>query len=899
MISDNTGGVSRAETTEVQHRSYKKWCDFLGSDTAQTKGFVEHGLKEETSAAASRQEGVWKTAPCMANCSCKSSRCLLKAYVVDGIPTKLTTDEQGEDSIENLQRKACARGYAQISNYLSADRVKYPMKRKGWSPENPHGELRGRDEWERISWDEALDIIASEMRKVIDEYGTRGILTIGYPHFEPTTFDHFDCLLNALGGALHPAHATISLGSWPFVELFMTGGLFEAPDYLSIQESDLHFFFGCNWEAVKSGNTAHQLSAAKEAGGKIIIIDPWLNQTAQSMADEWIPIRPGTDTAFVLGMAYHMIVNDLQDQAYLDRYCVGFDAEHMPEGAPVEDNFKDYVLGTYDKEPKTPEWAAKICGVPAADTKRLAEEIAATENINFFAGQSVTKIPAGEMFAQVFYTLAFMHGNVGKPGNYASWTGLNENQSHSPHSSEAGEGWNGKGLNPINKLFPPTIMLAPNFFAIEDWDSWDDIEYSEAWKSCLEGSYGRECWPGGKKPVDIHMIYTGGYGNWLNSMPNASKGIEMFRKVDFVMGANPFFCPSVQYADIVLPVATWWEKGEISWSQSSDTVFWADHVMDPLFESRREDEIAVGLAERLGVDPDQVKTMSDAEVAYFSLAGSSYTEEYGGEKKPLITLTQDDLDELGITPYDGASWLEQNPRATGRPQEGLITLAEFKERGFYQTKRKKGDALCHRPYEAFYRDPVAAPLQTSTGKFEIYCPTLAGLVNGYGFSEIAPIGKWIPDSYQGQGAQTEDYPLLLWTPHSLARAHTSFAGVETLKKAFPHYCFMSVVDADDRGIQDEDLVLMTSPHGKILRPVKVTPTVVPGAVALENGAWMCIDEDTGIDIGGNANILQAPAASGQGSQSWTGTICQVTKYSGDLTLEPDKRREFVWAGDIK
>lgn len=302
MISDNTGGVSRGETTEVQHHSYKKWCDFLGSDTALTKGFVEHGLKEETSAAASRQEGVWKTAPCMANCSCKSSRCLLKAYVVDGIPTKLTTDEQGEDSIENLQHKACARGYAQISNYLSADRVKYPMKRKGWSPENPHGELRGRDEWERISWDEALDIIASEMRKVIDEYGTRGILTIGYPHFEPTTFDHFDCLLNALGGALHPAHATISLGSWPFVELFMTGGLFEAPDYLSIQESDLHFFFGCNWEAVKSGNTAHQLSAAKEAGGKIIIIDPWLNQTAQSMADEWIPIRPGTDTAFVLGI---------------------------------------------------------------------------------------------------------------------------------------------------------------------------------------------------------------------------------------------------------------------------------------------------------------------------------------------------------------------------------------------------------------------------------------------------------------------------------------------------------------------------------------------------------------------------------------------------------------------
>lgn len=95
---------------------------------------------------------------------------------------------------------------------------------------------------------------------------------------------------------------------------------------------------------------------------------------------------------------------------------MGFDAEHMPEGADPKDNFKDYVLGTYDKEPKTPEWAEAICGVPAADIRRLAEEIAGTEKVNFFAGQSTTKIPAGEMFAQAFYTLAMMHGGLGTPG---------------------------------------------------------------------------------------------------------------------------------------------------------------------------------------------------------------------------------------------------------------------------------------------------------------------------------------------------------------------------------------------------------------------------------------------------------------------------------------------------
>ena len=76
--------------------------------------------------------------------------------------------------------------------------------------------------------------------------------------------------------------------------------------------------------------------------GKVVIIEPWLNQTAQALADEWIPIRPGTDTAFCIGMMYHQIENGLYDQDFLDKYCVGFDADHMPEGAPAEDNFKDH-----------------------------------------------------------------------------------------------------------------------------------------------------------------------------------------------------------------------------------------------------------------------------------------------------------------------------------------------------------------------------------------------------------------------------------------------------------------------------------------------------------------------------------------------------------------------------
>ena len=104
---------------------------------------------------------------------------------------------------------------------------------------------------------------------------------------------------------------------------------------------------------------------------------------------------------------------------------------------------------------------------------------------------------------------------------------------------------------------------------------------------------------------------------------------------------------------------------------------------------------------------------------------------------------------------------------------------------------------------------------------------------------------------------------------------------------------MSSVDAEARGIKNGDLVLMSSPYGKVLRHAKVMPNIIPGAVALQDGSWSRFDEATGIDLGGNPNVLQSPKSSGGGSQSWSGTLCQVEKYNGPLTLDPDKNVPLV------
>ena len=122
--------------------------------------------------------GEWKTAACWHNCG---GRCLNKVLVQDGVVVRQKTDDTHEDSPDYPQQRACVRGRAQRNHVLSSDRLKYPMKRKSWQPgggENAHGELRGKDEWERVSWDEALDLVAQGLTRAKEQYGNRSILLL-------------------------------------------------------------------------------------------------------------------------------------------------------------------------------------------------------------------------------------------------------------------------------------------------------------------------------------------------------------------------------------------------------------------------------------------------------------------------------------------------------------------------------------------------------------------------------------------------------------------------------------------------------------------------------------------------------------------------------------------------
>ncbi|MBI4787477.1 MAG: molybdopterin-dependent oxidoreductase, partial [Chloroflexi bacterium] len=156
--------------TVLSRRSFLKWSAVLGGTAALAPNGLKIGLQPTTAAAAPAavSTGKWVAAACWLNCG---GRNLNKAYVVDGVVVRQKTDDTHPDSPDFPQQRGCARGRSQRMRAFGADRLKYPMKRKNWAPGGGNKELRGKDEWVRISWDAALDILASEIKRIKEKYG--------------------------------------------------------------------------------------------------------------------------------------------------------------------------------------------------------------------------------------------------------------------------------------------------------------------------------------------------------------------------------------------------------------------------------------------------------------------------------------------------------------------------------------------------------------------------------------------------------------------------------------------------------------------------------------------------------------------------------------------------------
>ena len=313
------------------------------------------------SKASAKEKVVWNF--CSVNCE---ARCPLLLHVKNDRITRVETDNTGDDKHNNHQVRACLRGRSMRKRVYAPERLKYPMKRVG---------KRGEGKFERISWDEAYELIGKDVKRVKEKYGNEAF----YIHYGtgaiggtvtrsfPSSASPIARLMNLMGGYLN-FYGDYSVGqnetALPFT--YGTPGWVSGNSITDIVHSKLVVLFGHNYSELRisGGSLNYEIQRARaESNTKLVIIDPRYSDSVANYADQWIPIRPGTDAAFISAMAYVMITENLVDQKFIDKYSVGYDEDSMPAGIPAGNSYKSYILGKgKDQTPKTPEWAAKICG---------------------------------------------------------------------------------------------------------------------------------------------------------------------------------------------------------------------------------------------------------------------------------------------------------------------------------------------------------------------------------------------------------------------------------------------------------------------------------------------------------------------------------------------------------
>lgn len=863
--------------SRITRRSFLKASATLAAAGLSTSALAgcssDTALVSTNGQAIDIEKGEWRTAACWHNCG---GRCLNKVFVQDGVAIRQKTDDTHDDSADCPQQRGCLRGRAQRKQVFSEDRLRYPMKRRNWSPDNPQGELRGKDEWERISWDEALDYVAAGLKNAKEDYGNRSIMLMDGWSSE---IHEMSRTLGLYGGYCE-YWDTNSFGSWcktPFVIGFDHDGVWDQTvnDRYDLRNCETIIMMSMNpaWSA--TGSQTWGYWQAKLAGAEFICIDPAYTDTCSVLGAEWLPVRPATDTALLLGVANAMLEQDAEydliDWDFLNRCTVGFDADHMPSDAKESINFKDYVLGAYDDTSKTPEWASEICGIEPAKIRQLAIKMGKNNKVAFLCGMASARVNNVDNLPQLVMTVGAMGGHMGKSGHMTGST------------MHATSGNGGPALIASGSVGLPAIDNPVD----------DSINANEAWDAVLDGSYTwtgpgsmvgkKQFGIGEKRDIDIHVIYHCG-GAGLQTTNGLARGIEAHRKVDMVVTHAQFYTTNARYSDIVLPVTTEWEKfggfsgGSLVHSSNREMMIAYEQIIEPLFECKSDQEIATLIGERLGLTGKDIYPFSVEQQYYNALSTMQTIDEDGKTEVNAVSITADDIAELGVE---------------GEPQDGKLSYKELKKRGVYQVMRHQGDNYGYIAFQEFRNDPDINPLTTSSGKLEIYSQALADMVNGMGHSHIEPIPTYInvTNGYEGTFSSWEEkakgeYPLQLINPHYLRRAHTVFDNVGWLREAWTNPVFISARDAEDAGVTDGDTVLVTSPYGKTVRNACVTQRMRPGVVALPHGAWVDVDESANVDQAGADNFLTGLIPNGQGVSGFNSNICKIEKYEGEQ-LEAD------------
>ncbi|KZE20370.1 dimethylsulfoxide reductase subunit A [Cronobacter sakazakii] len=747
---------------------------------------------------------------CTVNCG---SRCPLRMHVVNGEIRYVETDNTGSDDYNGLhQVRACLRGRSMRRRVYNPDRLKYPMKRVG---------KRGEGKFVRISWDEALDTIAQGMKRIISDYGNEAIYlnygtgTLGgtMTRSWPPGKTLLARLMNCCGGYLNHygdySSAQIAAGL-----SYTYGGWADGNSPSDIENSKLVVLFGNNpgETRMSGGGVTYYLEQARaKSQARMIVIDPRYTDTAAGREDEWIPIRPGTDAALASAIAWVLITENYVDQPFLDNYCVGYDEKTLPPGAPANGHYKAYILGDGpDGTAKTPAWAAPITGIPEARIIKLAREIGEAKPAFIAQGWGPQRHSNGELACRAIAMLPILTGNVGIHGG----------------NSGAREG---SFSLPFERM--PTLQN-PVETSISMFTWTDAIERGSSMTATADGVRGKE-----KLDVPIKMIWNYAGNCLINQHSQINRTHEILqddKKCELIVVIDCHMTASARYADILLPDCTASEQMDFALDASCGNmayVIFADQAIAPRFECRTIYDITSALAVRMGV-------------------GDTFTEGRTQE-----------------------GWLRHLYAQSQRAIPALPDFDTFRQQGIFKLRDPQGH---HVAYQAFRENPAANPLDTPSGKIEIYSSALADIAAHWQLPEgdvIHPLPVYSPGFEQVSDPLRAQYPLQLTGFHYKSRTHSTYGNVDVLQAACRQQVWINPQDAQARGINDGDLVRVWNARGEARIEAKVTPRIMPGVVALGEGAWYQPDAE-GVDHAGSINVLttQRPSPLAKGNPSHSNLV---------------------------
>jgi biotin/methionine sulfoxide reductase len=702
-------------------------------------------------------------------------------------------------------------------------RIATPMVRRGWLEHGPGSDhRRGRDEFVALPWPDALDLAASELKRVYGEHGGKAVFGGSYGWSSAGRFHHAQSqvhrFLNVLGGYVKSVNTYSSAAAAVILPHVIgsqeSAGRENVSWHELATETEVVLAFGglpLKNTSVSSGGTSQHLArghllAAHGRGAEFHLISPLRDDLPPEIEPRWHPIRPGTDVPLMLGIAHTLMAEGLHDRVFLDRYCIGY-----PE-------FEAYLSGRSDGQPKDAAWAAAICDLPADMILKLARQSAGKRTLVTCA-QSLQRAEHGEQPVWMGVVLAAMLGQIGLPGGgfvYAmgSLANIGKPSLAVPLPTLP------QGRNRVAELIPVAriadLLLNPG------------AEYD------FNGR--RLTYP------DIRLVYWAG-GNPFHHHQDINRLRQAFSRPDTVIVHDSAWTASARHADIVFPATITLERSDMG-AAGNDPLLVAMHpVAEPFGLARDDYAIFSDLAERLGV-------------------AAVFTEGRSADEwlRHLYEPTRAALVGLGLEAPDfDAFWAAGELVLPTLPWDGGV-VREFRN------------------------DPDHRKLPTPTGMVEIASDTIAGY--GYDDCLGHPAWLPPREGVGSPLMRDFPLHLVANQPATRLHSQLDFGATSVASKVKGREPVrIHPSDAGPRGIADGDVVRLFNHRGACLAGAVISEAVRPGVVQLATGAWydpLDPAADGPMCVHGNPNVLTRDAGTSKLAQACTGqlTIVQLERFEG-------------------